>query len=180
MQDVPPTCDSASAPYNKLLIAALAVSLSINLLIAGMVAGDRLQRHPGGGQGPDRFHEGGPQGGPSRDGMPPHPSPFDVFVKSAPEPVQPILKDAIAAYQPTALMAVNEIREARRAAVEQLKRQPFDPKAASAAFARLREVAAAAQANLQEAGIAAYAKAYGLDYDRRPAVPTLPTPAPHP
>lgn len=169
MQDLPPARGTVSAPYGKLLIAALAVSLSINLLIAGMVVGDRLQQHPFSGQGPDR----------PREGAPPHPTPFDIFLKSAPEPVQPTLKDAIAAYQPTALMAVNEIREARRAAVEQLRHQPFDPRAASAAFARLREVIAAAQANLQETGITAYARAYGLDYVR-PAAPTPPAPAPHP
>lgn len=133
---------------------ALAISLALNLVVAGMVLGQHLWPM---------------KATPEKPATPPHP-PFDAFLKTLPPEAQPTLKDAIAAYQPTAMMYVNQIREARRAAIDQLRQKPFDPRAASAAFAHLRDLQQAAQASVQETGIAAYATATGQSYT--PALPS--------
>nr|WP_281384643.1 periplasmic heavy metal sensor [Nitrospirillum iridis] len=128
----------------------MAISVSINLLVAGMVVGQRLD-----GSRPLTRIEA------ARDPNAGRPGPYDLFVKSAPDPVLPFLKEAIASHQDLSQVQLQQLREARREATRQLKALPFDAAATSAAFARVRALFGEIQRGVHETAIGAYARAYG-------------------
>ncbi|TWB42574.1 heavy-metal resistance protein [Nitrospirillum pindoramense] len=143
---------SSGGSLSKVMIVLLIISVSINLLVAGMVLGQRLD----GSNVVARVNVNRPD--PNAN---PRPGPYDMFVKNAPEQVLPFLKDAIAARQDLAQIQLQQLRDARHEAVQRLKAQPFDPAAASAAFARVRALIGEIQQGVHETALGAYARAYG-------------------
>ncbi|TWB20692.1 heavy-metal resistance protein [Nitrospirillum amazonense] len=149
-----PGTSPGSPTLSKLVIVLLAISISINLLVAGMVVGQRLD----GVRPLGRVNVVRGDANPNNNTRP---GPYDLFVKNAPEQVLPFLKDAIAAHQDLSQVQLQQLRDARREAVQQLKAQPFDAGAANAAFARVRGLIAEIQQNVHETALGAYARAYG-------------------
>ncbi|WP_044563848.1 periplasmic heavy metal sensor [Azospirillum sp. B4] len=146
-----PGMSSGGASISRLVLVLLAISVSINLLVAGMVVGQRLD----GSRPSTRVDNVRSEANGNR------PGPYDLFIKSAPEPVLPFLKEAITSHQDLSQIQLQQLREARREAAKQLKAQPFDVTAASAAFARVRSLIAEIQRGVHENAIGAYARAYG-------------------
>ena len=73
-----PGASPGSPSISRVVITLLAISVSINLLVAGMVVGQRLD-----GSRPFTRADAAHDPGAGR------PGPYDLFVKSAPEPVLP-------------------------------------------------------------------------------------------
>jgi uncharacterized membrane protein len=138
---------------SKLVVVLLAVSVSINLLVAGMIVGQRLD-------GARPFSRVNVIRSDNNANNNTRPGPYDLFVKNAPDQVLPFLKDAIAAHQDLSQIQLQQLRDARREAVQQLKAQPFDAVAANAAFTRVRTLIAEIQQNVHETALGAYARAY--------------------
>ncbi|MDE1145658.1 MAG: periplasmic heavy metal sensor [Azospirillaceae bacterium] len=147
-----PDASSGGGPVSKVLIALLAVSVSINLLVAGMVVG----QHLGGSHSSFRI-DASHDANNGRGG-----GPYDTFVRNAPEAVLPFLKEAIASHQDLSQIQFQQLRDARHEAIRQLKAQPFDPAAADAAFQKMRTLIGEIQRGVHESALGAYARAYGM------------------
>ncbi|HYE52125.1 MAG TPA: periplasmic heavy metal sensor [Azospirillaceae bacterium] len=123
----------------KLLIAGLVLSLSVNLLVGGMMVGHHLT---------GRGHAGGEGRGPGMGFMP-----------GLSREMRPYVRAELEARREEGRQRIQAIREARREAGRVLRSEPFDRAAAAAALARLREVGAESQVALHEALLEAFAKA---------------------
>jgi uncharacterized membrane protein len=118
------------------------VSVALNLLIAGLVVGFWLRAGPPPLAG--RFGDGGAGLG---------------FVRRAPEPLQPYLRERMARSREALDADLAAMRGARREAFEQLRAQNFDRERAAEALAKLRQSSEAQQQHLHEILLDAYAAA---------------------
>lgn len=129
------------------LSLALAVSVAINLLIAGIVVGNRAaeRRLPPAAQGSQLGAAAGFQ--------------LDRSLGVVPEALKSAIREELTADRGRMRDQVRGVRAARLAVVDTLSRRPFDAAAARAALGKLRDVTALAQFRLHEAVVDAMEKA---------------------
>ena len=104
----------------RLLVGALVASLSVNLLVGGLIVGDALR--PERAERPDRS-----------DAVT-----LRHALRDAPDPVRAAVRDALRARRPAFLELQRELSGARSAAAEAAEAEPFDPEALRAALADVR------------------------------------------
>jgi len=112
-----------SGPGAKWLIGVAAVSLCVNLLLVGMMAGHWIYG-PGFGRGPD--------GGGSRRGM-------EAMISGLPENLRPLIKQKFDAAKPQFQAAREQIHAARDKVVAAAEADPFDPATFDQAFHDLQQ-----------------------------------------
>jgi len=137
-------------PRATLLVGALVLSVCLNALAVGILAGDWFAR--------DMASETGPSWEGRRDGGPRHPVGFgiDFYLHAAPAEARPYLREGMEALKDELRARLRAVGDARREMSAALKTEPYDPARFDAALAALRQRSSEVQA-VTHAGLSAAA-----------------------
>lgn len=126
-----------SGRASMVLIAALVISVSLNLFGAGLIAGEVFQRRAA------------PM--PPHHGVAPIAEGFVRATLDVPPEVRSYLRDHVERHAGTMMGELRGLRQSRGAVAEALAADPFDRQALEAAFARVRATTDRTQAVLHDA-----------------------------
>lgn len=129
------------------LAIALFLSVGINLLFIGLVAGHALHR-----PGPMMMGAPGQFGGPGRyAGPPPGEGAIEGLLQSLPEQVQQEMRKTMRERRAQSEPKLRELQEARRKVRQAMVAEPFVPQRLSEAYAEVRKRGEAVQEDFHEA-----------------------------